>query len=105
MRTWRHLFGGAALALGLLASACSSILDPDPADRTRAVDGTVVWLDLEGGFYAIRGADLETYDPLNLPAEFQQHQLAVRAKLRIRSDLMSVHQVGPLVEVLAIHRR
>jgi hypothetical protein len=70
--------------------------------EVRAITGTISFIDLEGGFYAIRGDDGVTYDPLNLPSEFRQHALRLSATLRLRHDLTSVHMVGPLVEVLSI---
>ena len=105
MSRFRQLFGGAAILFAVAGCRLSSVLDPASGESIRTVAGTVVWLDLEGGFYAIRGADRVTYDPLDLPAAFQQDQLAVRATLRIRDDMGSYHMVGPMVDVLGIQRR
>ena len=60
--------------------------------------GVVQHLELEGGFYAIRGADSVTYDPRNLPAEFQKDGLSVEADARRRNDVMGIHQVGVIVD-------
>ncbi len=40
--------------------------------------GTVTYIDIEGGFYAIIGT--KDYDPLNLPDEFKVEGLQVRFK-------------------------
>jgi hypothetical protein len=44
------------------------------------ITGTVSHLDLEGGFYAIRGDDGVTYDPTNLPPAFQRDGLSSRPR-------------------------
>ncbi len=46
--------------------------------------GTVRWYDFEGGFFAIRGADGVTYDPMNLSAEYEQDGLPVRFRACFR---------------------
>jgi hypothetical protein len=67
--------------------------------------GVVRYYDLEGGFYAIRGADNVTYDPRNLPAAFQKDGLRVEADVRRRDDVMGVHQVGPIIDLERIRAR
>jgi hypothetical protein len=64
--------------------------------------GTVQFMNLEGGFFALRGDDGVTYDPINLPAAFQRHALRVRFEARIRQDLGGFHMVGPIVDVITI---
>jgi hypothetical protein len=67
--------------------------------------GVVKRYQLEGGFYAILGDDGVTYDPVNLPAEFQKDGLAVEADAHKRSDMLGIHQVGPIVELDRIRPR
>lgn len=69
------------------------------------ITGHVRYYDLEGGFYAIRGADEVTYDPTNLPQEFQKDGLPVEAQARRRDDLSGIHQVGPIVQLERIRTR
>jgi Protein of unknown function (DUF3221) len=69
------------------------------------IDGIIRYHELEGGFYAIQSKDGETYNPTNLPEEFRQDGLPVRAKVRIREDMMGIHQAGPLVDIVEIRRR
>jgi hypothetical protein len=64
--------------------------------------GTVQFLSVEGGFFAIRGDDGVTYDPTNLPSGFQRAGLRVRFEARIRHDLGGIHMVGPIVDVISI---
>jgi hypothetical protein len=69
------------------------------------VSGTVHHDDLEGGFWAIRGDDGTTYDPMNgLAPEFQKGGLRVRFEGKIRPDAVGTHMVGPIVEITSIRR-
>ena len=61
--------------------------------------GTIEYVDLEGGFFAIRAAGGKVYDPLNLPEEFKKSGLSVQFKGIERHDLASVHMVGILIEI------
>lgn len=67
--------------------------------------GIIRYHELEGGFYAIQSREGETYNPTNLPEEYRQDGLPVGAKVRIRGDMMGIHQVGPLVEIVEIRKR
>jgi hypothetical protein len=75
------------------------------AENQMEISGVIRYYELEGGFYAILGEDGETYNPINLPEEFRQDGLPVRAKIRPRHDMMGIHQAGPLVEIIEIRRR
>jgi len=47
-----------------------------------------------------------TYDPLNgLAAEFRRENLRVTLVANVRSDLGSVHMIGPVVEVVSMSER
>lgn len=60
---------------------------------------------LEGGFWAIRGDDNVTYDPLGgLPAAFQSEGRRVRIEARRRDDMASVHMAGPIIEIISINK-
>ena len=104
MQTWRGGMSIAALVLSL--AGCGGVTAPSgPDDAERVVIGEVRWMTFEGGFFAIHSWDGVMYDPLALPDEFQEDGLDVRATLRIRRDIVSFHQAGQIVEVLAISRR
>lgn len=81
------------------AEACSSVTGNN---ETKTVTGTVRFLSIEGGFYALRGDDSVTYDPTNLAPEYRSTGLRVQARLEIRRDLLSAHQAGPIVDILHI---
>ena len=102
------------LAAVLAASACSPLVSDGGADDsvrvgfvTRSGDlvrgtGTVIRIELEGGFFTIRGDDGKGYDPINLPKEFEQAGRRVRFTAKIRRDLFSIHMTGDLVELSRI---
>ena len=92
----------------LLASAlaCASPTEPSVPDGAIRINGTVQYLNLEGGFWAIRGDDGVTYDPLNgLAVAFQRENTRVTVVAKIRNDVGGIHMVGPIVEVLSIEVR
>ena len=115
MTTWRS---GAACVLLMAVAACTngaagrdegSWVTPSPTAEEGGTDvritGVVSHVELEGGFYAIRGDDGVTYDPTNLPPEFQKDGLKVEAEARRRDDMMGIHQAGPIVQLVRIRAR
>lgn len=96
----------AIIAALLIVGSCRSSppTEPDlPAGAIRVI-GTVNHYTFEGGFWAVRGDDGVTYDPLSgLPPEFQREGLRVVMVAKVRNDLGGIHMVGPIVEILEIH--
>jgi hypothetical protein len=80
-----------------------------PADDTGGtavhITGVVKHYDLEGGFYAIQGDDGATYDPTNLPKEFQKDGLAIEAEAKRQPARMGIHQKGTIVAIERIRLR
>ena len=94
----------AALVTACDAAPTTTVATSCPADAV-CVTGTVRYMTFEGGFWAVRGDDGTTYDPLGgLPKDFQQDGLRVRLDARIRTDVGSFHMAGPIVEILALRR-
>jgi hypothetical protein len=93
-----------AVALGVLtASGCW--MSTDQKKDTVNITGTVRHYDLEGGFWAVRGDDNTTYDPMGgLPTELQKDGIRVRLEGKLRPEIASAHMVGPIVEVHSIKR-
>lgn len=97
------------ILLGALA-ACSPENDADaPADRSdepagEVVEGTgtVVWRTVEGGLYVIEADDGTTYEPVSLAPDFRIDSLRVSFEGEVRTDMASIHMVGPLLEITAI---
>lgn len=96
----------AVLAAALMSGACSSPTAPELPAGAIQISGTVRYLALEGGFWAVRGDDGVTYDPLNgLAAAYQRENLRVTLVGKVRSDMGGIHMVGPIIEVLSIQTR
>lgn len=75
-------------------------------DGAIQINGTVRYVTLEGGFWAVRGDDGLTYDPMNgLAPQYQRENLRVTLVAKVRDDIGGVHMVGPIVEVLSIQAR
>lgn len=89
----------------LVVLTCSSPTAPEVPDGATQITGTVHFYTFEGGFWAIRGDDAVTYDPMTgLSAEFRKEGLRVSVVVRIRTDLAGTHMAGPLVEIISIKR-
>ena len=104
----------ASLAVLLAVGGCSSNggsdwVAPTPAAGKTGteihVTGVVHHVDLEGGFYVIRGEDGATYDPTNLPQEFQKEGLSVEADARKRDKAVGTHMTGTIVDLVRIRKR
>ena len=96
----------ALLAATIFLTGCSSPTAPTMPSGAIQIDGTVRYVALEGGFWAVRGDDGVTYDPMNgLAAQYQRENLRVTLVAKMRDDLGGVHMVGPIVEVLSIQAR
>ncbi len=92
---------GAAQPDQPIASKDAGLLGKD----TFELQGAVVKNDLEGGFFAIDGDDGKTYEPINLPDDFRKNGIRVKATVRIRKDVGSIHMVGDIVEIIAIEAK
>jgi len=63
--------------------------------------GTVRFYALEGGFWAIHADDGTIYDPsAGLAPAFQTDGLRVSFTGKLRPDLIGIHMVGPIVEII-----
>jgi len=75
-----------AMALAGCGRSSEEWVVPTPAAEAGGTElhivGTIRRVELEGGFFAIRGEDGVTYDPTNLPAQFQKDGLSIEADVR-----------------------
>jgi hypothetical protein len=93
------------ILLATVVSACASSPAAPDAHHVVRVNGTVRFMTFEGGFWAVRGDDDVTYDPLSgLPASFRIEGLRVRLEAKRLDDAGSIHMAGPIVEIIAIAR-
>lgn len=72
--------------------------NPDAVSGT----GTVVYNDLEGGFYGIVADDGTRYLPLNLPDAFKQDKLPVTFTGIMQTDVVTIQQWGTPLELSEI---
>ena len=66
--------------------------------------GTVQFLTIEGGFWAIQADDGVTYEPRTLTTEFQRSGLRVRFEAKILGEAGGIHMAGPIVEIVQIRK-
>lgn len=94
--------------LSVFSAACATPTAPEPQLPAGAIQisGTVRYFPLEGGFWAVRGDDGVTYDPMNgLASEYRRENMRVTMVAKVRTDMGGIHMVGPIVEVLSIQAR
>lgn len=89
------------LATFLLA-ACNDL--NSASDTDLQIEGKVTYMEIEGGFWAIESAD-ETYEPTNLPEEFQKDGLKVRVYANVAEEKASIRMVGPIIHIEKILKR
>ena len=75
-----------------------------PAGRDSFQHGTVKYIGLEGGFYAIVTDRGERYDPTHLDPAFQQEGMKVRFRAQPQKNGMTIHMWGQPVQILQIER-
>jgi hypothetical protein len=73
-----------------------------PPANTFEITGTVVYKNLEGGFFAIDSDDGKKYDPISLPQNYRRDGLKVKVTARLKPDAVSFHMYGPIIEVISI---
>jgi hypothetical protein len=61
--------------------------------------GTIQFLDLEGGVWVLTTATGQHYQLFRAPRELLQEGLGVTVTGQIREDVVTVAQVGPVLEV------
>jgi hypothetical protein len=73
--------------------------------KTLTLSCTVTYIDLSGGFWALRGDDGQGYRPVDgLPAAFQQEGLSVQVKAKPASGF-SIFMWGKDISLLDIQTR
>mgnify|MGYP003606693181 CR=1 FL=1 len=72
---------------------------PAAATNGFLLEGTVVYLSFEGGFYGITGPLGEHYLPINLPSYFAVHGMPISIGARVRDDLVSIFMWGTIIEL------
>ena len=92
--------------MSVVSIGCSKYVNSDKDIQSNeniiSADGTIVYQELEGGFFGIITDNGDKYNPVNLPKEFQKDGLKVRFKGKINHDLVGIHMWGKLFEITRI---
>lgn len=99
--------GLAALASIVGAAGCEAAGGASPAQPPYSASivrftGTVVWVDLETGFYGLVSDDGRKYEPLGLPETFKRHGLRVQVTGTEEPGMVSVNMWGTMLRVVEI---
>ena len=80
----------------------SSEIPRNPPADTFEIIGTIAYKSFEGGFFAIDGDNGRKYNPINLPESFRKDGLKVKVSARKKTDAMSIHMYGAIVDIVEI---
>lgn len=88
------------ISLFLLTISCLTLLAcATGKDKT---SGTITYLDFEGGFYGIITEDNTKLLPINLDEAYWINGKKIKFNYTEKTDMMSIHQWGILVEISGI---
>jgi putative hemolysin len=97
-----YLIAGLIVAGAVLACGC---LDQKTQSKEQVTgNGTITYVDLEGGFYGIITEGGDRYYPLDLPDDYKVDGMRVRFTAIITEDTVTVQQWGTPAEIAAIER-
>jgi hypothetical protein len=99
MKMLQYLF---LIILGLSFSDVSIAQTPNVPFN---LEGKVVYLPMEGGFYGIVSTDGRKYLAMNLPQMLQQTDLILRGKAILQNNMLGIHQWGEYIQLLDISPR
>lgn len=94
----------------LSVNACSQQqLKADPIEKESAVQstakeisGTLIYKNLEGGFYGFDADNGSKYTLRDLPEEFKKNGIKLQVSGRVRNDVMTFTQYGDVFEVESV---
>ncbi len=97
-----HLIIVFALIGAVIAGGCVAFGGEDTSTGHISGNGTVTYVDLEGGFYGIVADDGERYLPENLPEDYRQDGLRVTFDADIVNDTATIQQWGTPIEIVSV---
>jgi len=83
---------------------CSSMNGEDIRDGIISRTGTIMFINLEGGFFGIIGDDGINYNPINLSEDFRVDDLRVQFEAEILDDVASIRMWGIQIEIIEIKK-
>lgn len=66
------------------------------------VTGTIVYKEIEGGFYALDATSGKKYQPQGLPLEYRKNGLVVKVSGIIETEMASIQQYGEILKVQSV---
>jgi hypothetical protein len=76
----------------------------DDKSEIRSMSGTVVYQEIEGGFFGIVAEDGKKYNPINLDESFKKDGLRVKFDANVKKGMVGIHMWGQYVEILKIEK-
>jgi hypothetical protein len=76
----------------------------DDKNEIRNMNGTIVFKELEGGFYGIEADDGKKYNPINLNKQYQKDGLRIKFDAKVKRGMVGIHMWGEYVEILKIEK-
>jgi hypothetical protein len=76
----------------------------DDKGELRDMTGTIVFHEIEGGFYGIVTDDGKKYNPINLDEKLKEDGLRVKFDANIKKGMVGIHMWGQYVEILNIEK-
>lgn len=90
------------LLIAVTVTSCNDLESSEDADLY--FEGEVTYVELEGGFWTLQ-TDKETYEPTNLPSEFQKDGLKVTVAANVEENRGSIRMIGPVIRIIEITKR
>ncbi|MDZ7659324.1 hypothetical protein [Fodinibius sp.] len=90
------------LLIAVTITQCNDLKSSQDAELY--FEGEVTYMEIEGGFWALETNE-ETYEPTNLPSEFQKDGLEVTVAANVEENKVSIRMVGPIIRIVDITKR
>lgn len=102
----------ALTACGEESSTASTVDAPEKSSQPTKPDtkgtemltikGTIVYQQIEGGFYGLDAEDGKKYQPHSLAKQYQQHGLIVEVTGVIDENILTFQQYGPVFKIKSV---
>ena len=97
-----YMFILLALIAAIVACGCMAAGEENESADHITGNGTITYIDLEGGFYGIIADDGEHYFPLDLDERYQVDGMRITFTGKVAHDTVTIQQWGIPVEIVAV---